>query len=147
MNVRLATQEDWPSIKKLLRFTFSELRDNCGSDDIFDVASHVVARGIDTGEAVFVAEDHLGGLTGFVAWVGGVPGMPDDVAFGVGTYVLPKHRRSGLSERLRDAAMARCRELGYRRVRGEASNKNTAGIASCEKLGFQVVGVVVEKTL
>jgi len=147
MTVRPATQEDWPSVKKLLRFTFSELRDTCGSDDIFDVASHVVSRGIDTGEAVFVAEDQMGELGGYVAWVGKIPGMPDDVAFGVGTYVLPKHRGNGLSERLRDAAIARCRELGYRRVRGEASNKNTAGIASCEKLGFQVVGVVVEKAL
>lgn len=147
VEIRLAEQDDWPQVKKLLGFAFKELRDECGSDDISDVALAATSAGMNRGEAVFVAVDQAGDIVGVVSWVGRIVGFPDDVAFGVGTYVLPKHRRSGVSERLREAAMRRCRELGYRRVRGEASNRNTAGISSCEKLGFKVVGVVVEKAL
>lgn len=67
------------------------------------------------------------------------------IMHGLGTYVVPTHRRSGVSERLRDEAEGLARQLGYDKIVGIAYH--APGFLSCTKRGFKAVGVNVEKVL
>jgi len=145
--IRLATQEDWPGIKRLMRFAVAELRERFGVPDQTDMLTAVVAFGMEHNEAVYVAEATNGEVVGYVAWVGGVPGVAPGVVLGAGTYVLPSQRGHGISSDLRDAATKHCRDLGYSVVRGDAHVDNVAGIKSCERQGFKVAAYVMEKAL
>lgn len=146
VKIRPAVKEDWPAIVALVRQAVAELEGRFGIPDVSEVMSPLIAQGIELGEAVYVA-DVDGAVVGYVAWVGHVPGIPKGRAIGLGTYVDPQHRRRHLSDELRAAASARCRELGYVAVRGEAHVDNEAGLRSCERLGFKPVAVVVELDL
>lgn len=106
-------------------------------------ASHAVTRalvhhGIDTEDAVFVAESD-GEIVGMVAWVA-VPGMSPEIAHGVGTYVLPDWRRQGISKALREAARFHCIRRGRTAVYGTAAEHNTAAIESVTRAGFVEAG-------
>jgi len=67
------------------------------------------------------------------------------ILHGLGTYVVPTHRREGVSDALRDHAEQIAARLGYDKIVGIAYHE--PGFASCSKRGFKAVGVNVEKVL
>lgn len=67
------------------------------------------------------------------------------VLHGLGTYVLPEHRRSGVAKGLRDKAEALAAALGFDKVVGVAYHE--AGLMSVINRGWVGSGVHVEKVL
>lgn len=144
--IRPATTDDLAAIAELLDTASRELAERHGVAVQDDLILGIITIGIRHGEAVYVAESDQR-LVGYVAWVGGLPGVPKGTVLGAGTYVRPEFRRMGISAELRDVALRHCREMGYARVRGEAAASNVAGIESCEKLGFRTVALLMEVEL
>lgn len=147
LTYRQAEDDDWPDVHRLLRFACSELEERFDTPNALDPIAQIIRFGIANNEAVFVAENAMGDVVGFVAWVGGVPGMPAKTVMGAGTYVLPSCRGGGASAALRELAIAHCRAKGYSRVRGEAAADNEEALASVRALGFREVGIIVELKL
>lgn len=54
-------------------------------------------------------------------------------------YVRPSHQRRGIGSLLATTVVNRCRAMGYRAMRFEASSSMHAALAICESLGFRPV--------
>lgn len=63
----------------------------------------------------------------------------------LGTYVVERVRRLGIAQALRNEAIARAKRAGYDRILG--STYDPGGHASAERVGFRVVGNLVERKL
>lgn len=106
-------------------------------------AVHLVAIGMAAaaaGDPVFLADED--GLVGFVLWVGvphGVLTFRERVCQGLGTYVVPEHRREHLAKTMREVAVQQARVAGYTRVDGVARDKR--GLESGKAGGFVPSGV------
>jgi len=79
-------------------------------------------------------------IIGCLAWL---PDHGARMAHGIGTYVDPAFRGTGVSTALRMMGIDRCRALGLRQVLGSVSIENLVGLKSCLDLGFNKVGWVV----
>lgn len=91
-----------------------------------------------------------GEIIGFTYWIGlnGVfPGieMKEKICTALGTYILPEHRRQGVSVRLRNAAFKQAKKAGYARVDGSAHDK--IGYESAKKVGAGARGFLISRRL
>lgn len=90
-----------------------------------------------------------------IAWVNDMPGaaifwasapLPLDyrrrTANGYGTYVRPEFRRAGLATKLRKAAAARLRALGFEAVVGQVERSNEPGREATRRAGFQTFALL-----
>lgn len=143
--IRYAVRDDLPALAELVAEASAELAANHGTPTQTNEIMAGIEFGIVNDGAVFVAEDE-GRLIGFCAWVA-LPGLARGLVMGLGTYVVPEHRRSQLSAKLRDYAADHCRRMGEERVQGVAAVGNTAAIRSVQAAGFKIVGHLVELTL
>lgn len=145
MRLRLATLDDMPVLERLVRHAGIELEERFGTPRMDTVVLLAMRYGIDTGQAVAVAEQG----DDIVAWCARVhmPGMPDGYAEGLGTWVWEPYRKEHVGRDLRrftDEHAARC---GIEYVTGVAAVGNDAGLQSCLREGYEVVGTAVRKRL
>lgn len=101
------------------------------------------------GEPCLVADMAERGIVGYTLWCE-LPNplamdMSTRVLHGLGTYVVPDLRQSGLSNHLRNVAEAQATRLGFGKITGTAYHD--VGLKSVVTRGFQTVGVLVEKRL
>ncbi len=80
---------------------------------------------------------------GVLMW-GECPGGLETVraphAMAWGTYILPQHRRQGVARVLRQLALNRMREMGFRSLLGTIYTRNFAGHVSGVSFGFRPYG-------
>lgn len=63
----------------------------------------------------------------------------------MGTYVAPEYRRKGVSQVIRSHAIALAKRAGYDRILG--STYDPGGHEATERVGFKVIGSLVERKL
>jgi len=101
------------------------------------------------GDPCLVAVAAEGDVLGYTEWadLGNPLGLDYKarILAGLGTYVVPSHRRFGVSHLLRDAAESMGHLLGFGKVVGVAYHE--AGLASVLARGYTVTGTAVEKVL
>lgn len=134
---------EWPRLCEMIRAASLEL-ERYGTPRYDEALIALVHRSLMDCQPVFVAVED-GRPVGYCAWVK-VPGTPEGLITGAGTYVDPEHRRRGLAKELRAAAADHWRERGARCVRGTVAPGNDA---AREALGsdWSVVGLEMEKVL
>lgn len=145
MIVRVATEEDWPAIKKMVRWLDSENvkhRQKSVETDIVAGLLHAYR----TDQEIIVAEGPTGELVGFCAWVV-LPRFSETDAMGLGTWVHPSFQRSGIGRHMRQLAARKLEARGVRSVVGVAAAGNEAGLRSVLEDGFLITGYVVKKEL
>jgi hypothetical protein len=143
MILRLATEEDWPSLRKMVRWLDRENLEH-GQDSVEKEILAGMLHAFSTNQEIVVAEGDGGTLHGFCAWVQ-LP-MTGCDAMGLGTYVWPERlRREGIGRAMRQMAERRLVARGVRAVVGVAAVGNDAGLKSCTEDGFVVTGHVVKK--
>ena len=143
MMIRVATEEDWPSLRKMVGFLDAENvehRQQSVERDIVAGMLHAFA----TGQEIVVAEADGGELVGFCAWVS-IPQLSDRDAMGLGTWVSPRFQRSGMGRSMRELAQRHLEARGVTSVVGVAAAGNKAGLRSCTDDGFVITGYVVRK--
>ena len=142
--IRLATVGYWNPLSQLIA---KMLVEHAKFDPLSNtmVVGEGILHGVKTNEAVFVAEKD-NKFVGYVAWVH-LPLSPEGLVSGLGTYVEPDFRGSGVSEKLRNAATDFCKRKGYTTIQGVAHVDNEGGIESSLKNGFEVTGYLVSKRL
>ena len=139
MEVRLAQPDDLRELWALAEeFVASQVA--LGAPDQRKVLAIGMRYGIENGEAVVVAELD-GKLVGFVAWVH-LPATADGVVDGLGTFVIPGHRRERISIALREFALDHCRKKGHQFVNVGIMANNIAGRISAERQGAQLMGQI-----
>lgn len=138
IDIRLATESDLPTLKKLVAFASEELAAKCGTARMDNVVYGLIERGVHDGEAVVVAEDS----TNIIGWCARVsrPELPHGEVQGVGTWVFQPYRREKVARDMRRLADRHAKQLGARYVIGVASIKNDAGIKSVLAEGYEVYG-------
>lgn len=143
--VRMATRDDLPRLSRAVREASYELHQKFDTPDASDIIVAGAQHGIDTQQAVVVAEDpeNPDDLVGFVVWVWFDKLSPDGSIDGLGTWVHPEYRGSGLSAAMRAVARRRCVEAGRKRVSGIVALGNEAGLRAAQSQGLEVVGYVV----
>lgn len=144
--VRPALLDDLPELRRVIRVACDELKAEFGTPDASGVIFAGVVHGITGNQAVVVAED-AGKLVGFVAWVWFDELLPEDSVEGLGTWVAPDYRGSGLSVAMRRLARKRCVAAGRTCLSGVVALGNEAGRRSAEAQGLQVVGYAMRGTL
>jgi len=141
--IRAATEEDWPSLQKMVKFLDAENvehRQQSVEREIIAGMLHAFA----TGQEIVVAETDGGELVGFCAWVS-IPQLSDRDAMGLGTWVSPRFQRSGMGRSMRELAQRHLEVRGVTSVVGVAAAGNEAGLRSCTNDGFVITGYVVRK--
>lgn len=97
-------------------------------------------------EGALVLAEHDGDFVGVVMW-GEMPRLFDvrwkKPAQGWGTYVAPKARGKGVSDKLREAAKKSLREQGFDVVIGYVLQGNYLGTESTANFGFKATQQVV----
>lgn len=125
MLISFATEDDLPELAEAIAKASLELSEY-GSPDMTPAVIAGAHYGVMQEQAVVVARDQAG-VCGFVVWVWfegvSAPGMVD----GLGTWVSPDHRRTGLSGAMRELAERRCVEAGKTDVHGIVAIGNDAG--------------------
>lgn len=146
MIIRLATQDDLPTLKPLVSWACEELEKNFGTPRADDLVFGMVSYGVNAGDAVVVAIDEYGDT---IAWCARVqlPGLPEGYAEGVGTWVHPNVRQERVGTDIRDFADKHAKARGVKYVTGIAAKGNVAGIGSCLKEGYEIVGHLMRKAL
>lgn len=71
--------------------------------------------------------------------------MRGKVLYGLGTYVMRRYQRDGVSTLLRDTAESMGRRLGFTKVVGVAYHP--VGLTTVLKRGYQIAGQHVQKEL
>lgn len=145
--IRLATADDLPAIADAVRLASDELAKTFDTPDTSIVILTGAAHGIERNQGVVVAEDADGRVVGFVVWVWYDGVSPTGAVEGLGTWVHPEFRGSGLSAAMREVAAERCLEAGREYVSGVVALGNEAGMKSAEAMGLAVVGHVVRGSL
>lgn len=146
MKVRLAQVGDIARLQQAIAQADAEVSAKFGHEPASAWIGTAVASAVREGQGVVVAVDDAGDLAGYVAWVA-LPGFPAGVVHGLGTWVAPAERRTGLATEMRRMAAIWWREHGGRYVEGVAATGNEAGLRSVELLGFRPVGTVVRLDL
>lgn len=146
MIIRLATEADLDTLKRLVVWACEELATRFGTPRADDLVFGMVSYGVKAGEAVAVAVDEYGDT---VAWCARVrlPGLPDGYAEGVGTWVHPNVRKERIGRDIRKFADEHAKARGVRYVTGTAAKHNVAGLESCFSEGYEVVGYALRKAL
>ncbi len=145
MRIRLATQDDWPALVKLVGHFWDEQERRFGLPRLEHGTLALLRHGIETGQAVVVAEQNLE-LVGWCARVM-APGLPDGLAVGVGRWVFEPFRREHVGRdlcRFADQHAARC---GATEITGEVAGTNEAALAAALADGWAVVGYSIRKPL
>ena len=143
MIIRIATEEDWPSLRKMVRWLDRENLEH-GQDSVEKEILAGMIHAFATKQEIVVAEGDGGTLHGFCAWVQ-LP-MTGKDAMGLGTYVWPERlRRGGTGRAMREMAERLLVARGVQSVVGVAAAGNDAGLKSCTTDGFRVTGYVVKK--
>lgn len=96
------------------------------------------------GDPALVLVDSTEQVVGYTLW-GRLDTMAEGTCAGLGTYIEPELRGSGLVSRLREWAFNIARNRGYSRVLGSCYDDRA--LKSTLKLGFKPCGVLVEKIL
>lgn len=83
----------------------------------------------------------MAGRVGTLCWGELAKEPPFDTTFGrtaysLGSYVLPRYRRMGISARMRADAITRLRAMGFDSITGMARKENVAGYESALATGF-----------
>lgn len=141
MNIRQANVDDWQNLLDAIHRCCVELTEKYDSPDMEPVISQGAAFGLIQKQGIFLAEMDKR-LIGFCIWVR-LENLPPGMVLGMGTWVDPEHRREGVSQELRQAAVTYWRENGAEYVIGTAAAQNIAGLKSVESEGFRVTGVEV----
>lgn len=137
---------DWTQLRRLVKDYLTSLGPDGG--DILPTR-HNVEEIIRSGVRAAVKGDPcLVGvvnqkLVGFCMWAGIKTALDtkEKTCQGWGTYIVPEHRQTGWSERLRADAIVKAKKAGYTVVEGIALSK--IGLDTSKKIGFSVRGVVV----
>lgn len=146
MIIRLATEADLDTLKRLVVWACEELATRFGTPRADDLVFGMVSYGVKAGDAVLVAIDEAGDM---VAWCARVqlPGLPEGYAEGVGTWVHPNMRRERIGADIRREADLHAKARGAKYVTGTAAKHNVAGLESCFSEGYEVVGYALRKAL
>ena len=142
MKIRKAQQPDWIDIALLVQEASAELKSRYGNPNATPIVSGLIAYGISRNEPVFVLVDNRDVLQGFCAWVH-TDESEDGECVGAGTFVRPAFRKSEWSGKLRESVTRDAKSRGYEFVTGTIYGDNAGAKRSCEKLGFEQVGIVV----
>ena len=152
MNIRGWEEKDreqlMPMVQATLQENFDTTADMLPSTYNSKVLIDLGMARVQFGDPCLVAEED-GVLLGYVQWCG----IPDPLGLGwrmqtvhgFGTFVLPDHRRKGISTKLRDLAEEIAKAVGYQQVTGVAYN--ALGAATVMSRGFQIAGALVYKEL
>lgn len=140
--VRPASEEDWPRIKVLVGWCEKELADLCQQPFGGEVLLAAISRVVGTGVGCWVVEDDDQVVQGYICW-----SLVGDTVHGLGTYLVPSLRGKRYSDELRQVASEYWATHGGKRVQGVVREENKAGWFSVERVGFKVVGYLVEKEL
>lgn len=93
---------------------------------------------LDDGGDFLVGE--IGGPEGQVVAMGAVRRLDEAAAEAVRLRVHPAHQRRGYGRAMLRAVEARAAELGYRTLRGDTTERQTAAIALYAEFGWREVG-------
>ena len=143
MIIRVATEEDWPSLRKMVRWLDAENVKHRQQSVEADITAGLL-HAFHTDQEIVVAEGDGGELVGFCAWVV-IPKLSGKDAMGLGTWVHPSFLRSGIGRNMRQLAQRKLEARGVKSVVGVAAAGNEAGLQSCLADGFQISGYVVRK--
>lgn len=146
MIIRLANEDDLDKLKPLVSWACEELEKRFGTPRADDLVFGMVKYGIASKDAVAVAVDEYGDM---VAWCARVqlPGLPEGYSEGVGTWVHPNMRKERIGTDIRDFTDKHAKSRGAKFVTGIAAKDNVAGINSCLKEGYEIVGYAMRKAL
>lgn len=151
MRIRLARLDDLPTLAKLVAHAGTELEEKFGTPRMDEGLMSCLRHGIETKQAVVVAEQPIDGTAEFdmIGWCARVhlPGLAPGQAEGLGTWVHEPFRRERVGADMRRAADAHARALGMRFVTGTAAKDNVGGIRSCLDEGYEIVGYALRKAL
>ena len=140
---------DWRALRPLMK---KFLEEHCAQGGDFlpsrnNVESFIRrgVKGAAKGDPCLLAIEG-GTIIGFCLWTG-IPDtgldLRENVCQGLGTFVLPEHRRQGWSKKLRAEAMNVAALAGYDRVDGTALANWT--LAAGKASGFKPAGVLVRQ--
>lgn len=146
MNVRLAQNRDIGPLQDAIRKADAEVSSKFGCEPAAEWLAETVASAVREGQGVVVATDDDENLVGYVAWVA-LPNSPPGVVHGLGTWVAPGARRSGIATQMRALAASWWKWRGAKYVEGVAATDNNPGLRSAEHVGFRISGYVVRLDL
>jgi len=138
LKIRLATQDDLPKLRLLVKYACEELEKNFGTPRMDDAFYDLLEQGIAAGEAVVVAEQQ-GDVIGWCCRVHR-DGTPEGQVEG-GTWVWKPFRKEHVARDMRRFADEHAKAKGHTYVIGTAAKSNEAGIKSCLAEGFEIVAV------
>lgn len=152
MRIRLANDADIPVLQKLVAHAATELAEKYGTPRMDTGLMQCLKYGIDTKQAVVLAEQEQPPDSKnweVVGWCARVhlPGLPPGQVEGLGTWVHEPYRRERVGADMRAFADKRAKELGAKFVTGIAAKDNVAGVRSCLDEGYEVVGYQMRKNL
>lgn len=142
VEIRQASQADCGQLAEMVK-ALSDEQEALGETPIPEQIERAITYAFESGQPIWVADDGEA-LIGFCAWVA-LPELPVGDVMGFGTFVCPEYRRHGLSQHLRDTAIAYWQSRGAKSVSGVVVEGNEAGMRSALSAGFRVVGQVVRK--
>lgn len=145
MIVRAADFSDWNQLAAMVEASNREMAAKYDAPDYTRAHLSVCMAALREYGGLFVAEkDDI--LVGYIAWVS-PPDFPVGVVEGLGTYVLPEFRKTGVAAELRAEAVEWHRKRGGTRVFGVVNKGNVAGLAASVADGFEVVGLLMRKDI
>jgi GNAT superfamily N-acetyltransferase len=149
--IRVWSPRDWKALRPLMTAFLTE--HNRAGGDFLPTRNNVetfIRKGVQAatkGDPVLLAYDG-GKCIGFVLWCAldaiGLD-LAQKVLQGIGTYVVPDHRRAGWSKRLRERAKEMAVAARYTRVDGVALDGR--GLAAGKAVGGEVLGAFVRLNL
>jgi GNAT superfamily N-acetyltransferase len=141
--IRSMTEADLPAVFSLLEDAQKELSGKYGVSGNSRLAQqHCIKASLGEGKGfALVGLNDEGAIIGWLSWLRDV--LTPSMVYGVGTYVHPMYRRHLLGEQMRKRALDWCRENDLS-CNGTVAIGNEAGLQSVLKVGFKVVGQVVE---
>lgn len=141
MNIRPATLDDWDTVANFIAALNHERAVNGGVN--FERMHLEVVHAAIIGDAggVYLAYDGERPV-GFTAMVS-FPVMPPGYVEGIGTYVIPRYRRTKVAHELGVACREFHRAHGGRAIYGTVDLSNEASVARCMAEGAEVVGLVL----
>jgi hypothetical protein len=147
MRIRLATTDDLGVLEKLVGYFWDEQVEKYGLVRLEAATFGMIQFGIQTGQAVVVAEQEEDGAV--VGWVARVttPGLPPGLAVGVGKWTYEPFRRERVCRDMTRMADEHAARMGVTALTGEVALENEAGMRSAIADGWKVVSYGIRKEL
>lgn len=146
MILRLANNDDWPALVKLVGHFWDEQEQKFGLPRLEHGTLQMLRYGIETRQAVAVAVADSGEIIGWAARVM-APGLPRGLAVGVGRWVFEPYRRERVGHDLCRFADEQAVLAGATALTGEVALENEAARNAALKDGWEVVGYSIRKPL